>query len=87
MMTNSRGRRPAGHISFARSITRLRQEVLRDLLRDRDPLGRALMTGLNIALCAFYISSYFGKNTYTMTTLENYLILSDQTKVSRGILL
>ena len=34
------------HLSFARSITKSRQDVLRDPLRDRDPLDRALMTSL-----------------------------------------
>ena len=35
------------HVSFARSITRSRKDVLRDPLRDRDPLDRALMTSLH----------------------------------------
>ena len=34
------------HVSFARSITRPRQDALHDPLRDRDPLDRALMTSL-----------------------------------------
>ena len=34
------------HLSFARCITRSRQDVLCDPLRDREKLGRALMTSL-----------------------------------------
>ena len=35
------------NLSFVQSITRSRYGVLRDPLRDRDPLDRALMTSLD----------------------------------------
>ena len=44
------------HVSFVRSITRSRQDVLRDPLRDRDPLDRALMTSLDSNGVQFPIS-------------------------------
>ena len=36
------------HVSFAQSITRSRQDALRDPLRDRHPLNCTLMTDTNV---------------------------------------
>ena len=51
------------HLSFARSITRQRRDVLQDPLCERDPLDRALMTSLYQGRSAHF-QYIFDKNTH-----------------------
>ena len=71
------------NLSFARSITILRCKVLRDPLRDRDPLDRTLMTSLprysaqtlNVVIKLGLIRENIFKSLDVFLPLMTYLIM------------